>query len=229
LPNYSRHFRVTYSGTLGPDTTPVEEWAFNVSMGLGGSLAIPTREVLTDYAAGCRVPYSEILNAIQPTARLRRVRVAAIGTDGKVLRDAGGAFLQGDWLGNVPGGSSVTAAQPSYVALTVSLRTTLADPCGRGRFYLPSPGLALGADLRLTTQDQTNHTARAQAFLNGLNAFAANNAMLGKVCVASGGSTVKGIAPANREVISVHVGRVPDVIRRRRNQLVEEYSAVAVA
>lgn len=225
---FQRHFRLVYSGTLGPDTAPVEEWSFGLALNVGEDLTIPTIGMMEGYAADLAGRFDVLLPRLSGAVRVRRCRVAAIGVDGKYLRYESGQYVLADQVRNVVGTSSGSSPWPQ-TALVCSLRSAMDDLTGRGRFYLPMPVASMGADLRISAADQTALVALLKTFVDGVNTTADANVGIGRVCIASQGSTVRGIPPQNRPVVEVGVGRVMDTIRSRRAQLLEEHTYSPVA
>lgn len=106
-------------------------------------------------------------------------------------------------------GTAVGSALPADVAITVSLRTQLANRSGRGRFYLPQPA-------------QSTSTA------SGRIATAAVTAIIGALEPAwatYGGWAVPVIYSrtmrATQEITSFNVGDLYDTQRRRENKVPE--------
>lgn len=215
------HLRVSFSGTMGPAATPAEIFSFNVCLSPPPSSPVPGRGDLTTMAAGCSTGLLPLLNRISNGAQVRRTRVALVGPEGKVLRDDTGAYLQGDDE-TVRVGSGGPPTYPTQIALAVSLVTGTPDAVGRGRFYLPSPINPVGADMRLAEADIPFILGDLRTFLVNVQT-ACNGSPDPVLCVASQGSVSKGIAPQNRTVTAIRVGRVLDTMRSRRNQLEEEH------
>lgn len=104
---------------------------------------------------------------------------------------------------------------PSQCSLVASTRTDLArGPAHAGRFYPPSPALAISSDGRVII------TVAADAALAHANLLKAINALL----VPSGGHVVVfSVATQTAEVVTgVRVGRVIDTMRSRRTSLIED-------
>jgi hypothetical protein len=180
----------------------------------------PNRAELTGFATACKNLWQTSAGALSTNiVKLTRVRAAAIDSEGHTPRDPAGAYQLGDSVVNLPAGGTGPNMAPQ-VALVVSLNSALEDLTGRGRFYLPMPAVALGDDLLISAADATMIAGRMKQLVEGINA-AASGLAIGRVCVASGGSLGRSIAPANRPVISVGVGRALDTMRSRRAQLLE--------
>jgi hypothetical protein len=154
---------------------------------------------------------------------MTRTRAAVIQETGFVQRDSAGAYVQADDLTPASGVASSTQL-PLQVTLAITLDSAFPGPTGRGRFFIPSPALGVLVSGSLSASSQTSISDFAQAYCNAINVAAAANGA-GRLCVASGGSVLKGIAPGLRTVVQIRVGRVPDTIRDRRGDLPELYVA----
>jgi len=159
---------------------------------------------------------------IETVGHLYKVKVAALGTDGKYLTDSIEAEPE-------PGGSngSVSAVRyPNQVALAVSLRTvTNIGRATKGRFYLPVPGHNVQTDGKIIPAEVVATAATSKTFLDALNTkLAADITQTIRLQIMSDiGSGV------SRVVTSVRVGDVIDTIRSRRNALTETYSSATLA
>lgn len=226
-----QHIQITFTGVLGTLAIPVEIFSFGLSADPGntdpisGPFISPVdMKTLADSIA----PKTATLMAnLSSRTILTRVRCALIGADGLTAKDPAGTYVQGDAALSTAGSS--TPMYPPQVALAVTTQSLADGPTGRGRFYLPMPGMSVGDDLRLTAlQADGFATNVAKPFLDGINASLAERPY-GRLVVASAGSALKGIPPALRPINEVLVGRALDTIRTRRNNLVEEYAAAALA
>jgi hypothetical protein len=219
-----QHYRVTWSGILGPVATPAEIWSFSLAVNDDGP-TINTKAGLEALATSCRLAWSRWQLRLANSVRLTRTRVALVGANGRVVVNTDGAYVQGDNVVALQAGGS-TPISPPQVALAISTQSAAAGATGRGRFYLPMPDVgSVGTDLRLSTATRDQFRDVAVSFIDDVNrAFSPAPSTLKRVCIASGGSTTQGIPPALRTVSTVRVGRVLDTIQRRRNALGEDYS-----
>lgn len=215
------HLRLTFSGVFGSVASPTEEWSINFSAAKGGGADI-TLSQLAPLATSLRTAWQTHMPPRTATGTiLTRVRVAGIGANGLVQRDASGAYLQGDDV--VGGQGSGVSSMPLQIALAVTLHSEAGGPTGRGRVYLPAPVTgALGADGRLSTTVRDGYNTSLKAFLDACNVSLNGTSAGARIVVASGGSVTKGIPPALRPVTRISVGRVLDTQRRRRGKLPEE-------
>jgi hypothetical protein len=124
----------------------------------------------------------------------------------------------GNYSGNQP---------PNQVSLAISLVTGLQRGYAhRGRFYSPLPSFTVQPDGRISQGNADEVAAAASVFLTALNDQPGWD--VGpkdhKVLVMSSRG-----AGASNPVSGVEVGRVLDTQRRRRQELVETYSAASVS
>jgi hypothetical protein len=112
---------------------------------------------------------------------------------------------------------------PLQVAFVVSLNTARRGPTGKGRCFLPCPGMALFPSDGLT--DAATAQAAAVSFaqlVSDLNNVPGIDGVAPKVTIASS----KGY---NSDVTSVRTGRVFDTMRSRRRSQEELYGADVAA
>lgn len=218
-----RHCRLSWRGIWGTTAQAVEEW----SMGLS-SIITPTDEPslaeLGQIATALIVPWqTHLAGQLSSAARLTEVEIAVVGSNGKYERTASGAYKRG--LAAADASSSGTENHPLQVSLAVSLTTSMDGPTGRGRFYLPTPTLGTLTRGRISTTRQTDLANSCENFVSAVNDVMDGpgwTATYGVVCVASGGSATRNLAPALHPVNGVAVGLAVDTQRRRRGDLAEE-------
>jgi hypothetical protein len=149
-------------------------------------------------------------SGIAAAAVLRRVKIAAIGADGRY----DGAPWESPAL-SIPGGGGTSTA-PFQIARVVTLDTP-AFPRNSGRMYLPVPSSTPATDGRYAQAQALAVATKTASFLSGVNSLDGAH----RVVV----PTIKGdLLTVNK----VRCGRVPDTQRRRRNNLLEEYSSMPV-
>lgn len=130
-------------------------------------------------------------------------RVSLIGVGGNVVETQ-------ERIATAVPGTSASQNLPTEVALVMSLKTQSASRSGRGRMYLPAPCRDALTDAgRVTSGVADGVAAAAQAYLNGDNTTGLYSVVA---------SFVHGDI---RQVLSVNVGDVYDVQRRRRNRIAE--------
>lgn len=212
------HTRVTFSGIFGATTGPSEIWNFGLHF---GPLQATTAAAATTIAGNLITPWTSYMKPMFTSdVVLTKVRVAVVAADGHVAKDFDGSYKQGDWVG-VNAGSGTRATGTGYLplqtAMVGSLSSARPDATGKGRFFLPFPGVyALAADYRLGASDAQSLAGSLKSFIN-----AAVTAVQAPLVIASS----KGYLS---NVTTVRVGRVPDTMRSRRNQELEAYSVLSL-
>lgn len=159
---------------------------------------------------------------------LKRVKLAAIGADGKYLTAPKEAAVNtaGGWVGG--------ADHPWQISQKVTLETDGDLGRVKGGWYIPTPRLAFdGASDLWSASDVVSIQNEAETFISNLENVPGLDAHSYKVVVASQGRHNKDgsvrVAADNWDVKRVHMGRRPDVIRRRANHVLESrVSAVTV-
>jgi hypothetical protein len=207
------HFRVTYSGVLGSQAAPIEQWSLSFNLdasgGVGDVFTTATRTALTQSWA------NGIQNVMPNDVWLTRSRIAAV-VGGRVVKDSAGAYQQLDNNDAFQGAGGPARSLPASACLVASLMTARAGSTGRGRVFLPFPGFEVSSSDKLLGQAQAILVADAvKATVNGLNAVPGT----GRVSVVSS----RGYASP---VTSIRVGRRPDVLRSRSKGQLERYEAM---
>jgi len=142
------------------------------------------------------------------------IKLAAIDSAGRYVRDA--------YIYNMPTvvtGGSANVPPSSTVVLSLRSSETLGRG-NRGRMYLPYCLMAQGTASATATTTTTNTLATAgKTFVNAVNTTLGLTTPGAQIVIASKAGTGVSKLP-----VSVRVGSVNDVQRRRRNRLVEVYS-----
>jgi hypothetical protein len=212
---FAQHLRLTMSGVLKTATGPIlEQFSYRLNMSDPGT----TQENFTltaaqDFAADAVAFHGSVGGGMASMAVLTEVKLARIGPLGTYLADP---FIVPV---NQPGGGGGQVTHPFQIALAVSLGTARRGATGRGRFYLPLPSATITTAGVISTAARDGVATAVKAFLDDLNNASGLDFTNSKVTVASS----KGY---NSDVTEVRVGQVLDTIRSRRNNLVENYSAV---
>lgn len=212
------HVRVVFSGLVGTVAAPVEHWAFGVNFP-HDAISPANDDVVDDALAGTlKGVWDGALKPYTPGDNfLTSVKVSRVGDDGHVEKRPDGSYLQGEWVGSSVGAAG-TITMPLSTALVVSLTTARSGPTGKGRIFLPFPGMVLQvADKRLSAADATTMAGAAKQFINNLATVMTFPAQV----VSS-----KGYMSA---VTGVRVGRVPDTLRSRRRSSPEAYVSLPLA
>ena len=113
-------------------------------------------------------------------------------------------------------GTDATGPLPPQVAVVVSLRTSLFNKSGRGRFYLPTFGTDKCSSGRILALAVTQAATAAQKMVQSLNGAGYT------VCVYHRSTKT------HDNVVNVSVGDVWDTQRRRRDKLIEARTTLAV-
>lgn len=207
---YVPYTRVTWSGTIGPAATPVEEFSFGVSIEADGDWV--TQSVVDAYWNAGAALFGDPASKICTAARLKQVKASVLDASGHLV---GNAVLK---TGDVPGASN-SSPHPPQVAWAVSLGTGVRGPSRRGRFYLPLPTCALNnaGDLTVDTTTRDGAEAAVVTFLRAVKAAQAGS----QIVVASN----RGY---NTNVTTVRLGRSLDTLRTRRRSMPELYDAGTV-
>ncbi len=208
------HNRFTFSGIFGTVIAPVEIWSCSIKTRPESFGTLANRQARVDAAR--TVWMNTLQGVLPPTAITTRVRLSEHLTGGLVAQDGEGTYKQADSVGDGPGGGSGGPTMPLQTALVVSLVTGRAGPTGKGRFFLPWPSKGLDPTFVLSETDRDLLQSVAASFVRGIGSLASPATAGDDVVVASS----KGyLSP----VTGVRVGRVPDTMRSRRNQLLEAF------
>lgn len=185
-------------------------FTFSMSLSNGGQATEPPDEVpqgIID-AAAALFTFGGVISS---GAALQWIKLNQIGQDGRYTEDTTVLY---DYPADVPG-TAPTCFPAPQVALCITLRTAVSrGPATRGRFYLPTPFMAPGAQGYLTLANQQTVATEVRTFLNDVVAALPGYALVVMSETGSG---------AMREVTTVSVGRVLDTIRSRRNAFDESY------
>lgn len=207
---YAGHLKIVASGILGTVATPVEIFSFGISMSntIGPSwpagYADDVRDATNDF-------FVRANTQISSAAFLNQVKLSQIDTDGSLLAPADVRSVA-----NHSGGAGVSH-WPFQCARCVSLGASSDSRHAKGRFYLPLPSENVNQDTgKASTGGEHNIAVSVQTWFSDLATI------LGETVV------VASKTDGNHTVHTVRVGDVIDTIRRRRNALVEAYSAVSI-
>jgi hypothetical protein len=129
----------------------------------------------------------------------------------------------------ISGTSTDTLMMPPQISLAATLTSAKARGFGsKGRMYLPGVNAPILSTGKITTGTVAAIAGNLKTFFDAVNASASvpHNVILNATASTKAGSTHDAEI---WEVTGVKVGDVYDTQRRRRNQLAESYSAVALA
>lgn len=211
----SQHQLLTMSGVSWGGA---EEFSFSFRI---SNPALPTQDDVDFLAAAAETMFESAGMAIDPQHQLTSLKLAPIAVNGEYPP---GANSKEHLFSGVFGGGG---AQHWPAQCTVAVTLTTALPRGyasKGRFYLPSQTIALGANGRLPNASIVSMNAALKTWLDSVN-----NSLVGDISVFSQGNAAEGVAPSHQKVTAIRVGDIVDTQRRRRRQFVENYVATALA
>jgi len=204
--------RVSVQGSLPGG----EVWSVNpvYRLGTGGDVpatALQCQQIVT--AINAITVSSGVLTMMSTSTAITGCRVEARGLGG-VLE----ALAEGQ-RGSAVAGSGATT-HPYQTSLVTSLRTSTPGPSGRGRLYWPLTGGPLSATtLRVASGQVNTYLLGVKTYLSAIDT--AIEATLGGAALAVWSRKTGAI----HAVTSLQMGDVPDVQRRRRDQLIEGITA----
>ena len=230
-----------YVSVIGDAFSSTENWQFGFRITDGGisnaATAAALGPILLAWWNGTGAYASNFLMQPPATHRLTEIKVARIGTDGLYPpTEASASYF---YPTPIVGGTAASQWQVPQGTVAVTLRTAL--PRGlasKGRLYLPpSVGYQIAADGRMSVLAADKYAGMVRILVNEINAAT----LIGNVAVFSPGKAVRGPDKPNgkptytypglgamQNVTGVSCGRVVDTQRRRRRQLAENPSAVAL-
>jgi hypothetical protein len=209
---YRPHWHVQFTGQLGPNNAPIEQWSINLNIAPVGAHN-PLLEAVPDVVAGnCANAMAAWIAQAQvaPAVSFEQCKIYQIGADGKAVT----VPVLG--LTALARGQSGVAAHPWQLSLVVTLDAARGLGPGRtGRIYMPPQCLSIDESDQITQTAVNNAASNAATFLDAINTAFTD---LGTLCIASALGT-----GTNYPVESIRVGRVYDTQRRRRRSTVENY------
>lgn len=194
-----------------------EEWSVNpcyIISDFGISTSPAQVQAAATAAAAVAVP-TQLLAVMSTGTTVNRIRLEARTASG-TLENLAEAVRASSAAG------TGATQHPFQTAIVASLRTAQVGATGRGRLYFPATGIALtGATLRPATASVTGFLAGAQTYLSGLQTALRTVFSTAGLIVWSRSTTGMYL------VDTIQAGDVLDTQRRRRDALVEAYSAVS--
>ncbi len=187
-------------------------WEIN---GTGGAPVSPAQALAIATALNTVAVPSTVTALWAGTTRLTGYRVEARSL-------AGALESQAEFVRSTPIVGTGTQVHPHSTAMVLSLRTPGVGPSARGRLYWPATGQAISnVDYRVSAANMGTILAGLKTYLSGLEAAI-------KATLPEANLTVWSRKTLNfHDVNSFQLGNVLDVQRRRRDALIEGYSAVA--
>jgi len=226
---FKRHWLLSWGGTIGNGK---DVWANNIRMtndeaGQPDSVPASTLEgMLDDYVNDIRTFMTSAGANITGGTQCTWVKFNEIGPDGHYVdkTTTHARYLTGTGA-LAPFSGASTSYCPTFQSVAVTLTTAQQrGPGSKGRFFLPGCAPALNFDGVMTSTAQTAIANAAAAFLTALGDEAGVDVTAMRPAVVS---NVGNPGPTN-VVTGVAVGNVPDVQRRRKNNLIENYVKVNV-
>ena len=195
-----------------------EVWSVNPVFSIGGDFGAPVSaaQAMTIATAIDAITISSGITAMMaPQTTITGCRVEARKLDGtleSLAEHARGAPVAGS-------ASSASSLQTSMVA---SLRTTHPGPSGRGRLYWPATGIPLQlSTYRPTSANMNTYALGVKTYLSAIQA--AVDVTLDGVALAVWSRKDLELYVVN----SIQLGDILDTQRRRRDNLVENYTVNA--
>lgn len=208
---YAPHVRVQWGGTIYDAPVggnAVEIWSNTLSLAdVGAATAEAAQGAI---ASSIKAFHSRLDTGISANCAIEYVKVNRIDAAGHYAEDTTNVVY--DTARGALGTKNIIQG-----SLRVSIDDGSRNPRARGGWYIPCFGRAVGTDYRLSTANRDEVLSSTGTLLTELN-----NIPSISVVVAS---SVDG---SLRTVSRLRVGRVVDVIRSRRNALLEDYAAAAV-
>lgn len=206
--------RVSYVGAMPSG----EVWSVNPVYSVGGDFGTPVSQLVAQTIATAIAAISVPTGLVQimnSATTVTGCRVEARALDGTLESQA-------EAVKTSPTPGTGAGNHPFQTSCVISLRTATPGPSGRGRLYWPATGANLTASTLRTAAGQNSTTATAaKTLLSGIEA--AIEASLSGVALAVWSR--KNLALPG--VISLQVGDVLDVQRRRRDQLIEGFASTS--
>ena len=226
---YKRHWLLSFGGTCAAGQ---DIWSNNIRMvndetaqpdGIpGGTIETLLDDFVSDIRAYLTNPLTYISNQVTCTwVKFNEINSAghyadAANTHQRLLNGTGGL---------APIFGTATTVTPSYQSVAVSLTTARnRGPGSLGRYFLPQCAAPMVHPGRLSTTAASALATGAKDFLNALADEAGVDVTNLRPAVVSNRGTPGPAEP----VTGVKVGDVPDVIRRRKNNLIETYAKVTL-
>lgn len=193
-----------------------EEWSVNPVYSVGGDFGAPISNAQAQAIA------TAIANVTVPTGVRNMQSSSTTHTGVRVEARSAAGVLESlaEAVKPAPVGGTGVSLHSFQTAAVTSLRTALPGASGRGRIYWPATGVALTTGtLRPSVADVTSFLAGVKTYLGGIETAIEASVTGVTLCVWS--RKTLALSP----VISLQMGDVLDVQRRRRDTLVEAYTS----
>lgn len=196
-----------------------EVWSCGLSFDADGGEGIQDPEDLVAWATAI----GAIINSWSLTQTMRQlmgnvVTVTQVRCEARAEDESLINFGEFAFPTPLVGGSTPT--KPFQTSLVLSLRTATPGGTGRGRVYWPTLSLVLNnTTLRVDSGTRTGYVTDWRTFINAVIAAVSPGVVLHLI--------VRSVTyHVSRRVNLIQVGDVADVQRRRRDELVEAYTAL---
>jgi hypothetical protein len=211
MPYATRHLRMVVGGTGYPGE--IWSWGLNMIYNFEGQAVPDAPDAVPQAVIDAVQTFHSSSARMGIAAALRWIKLNEIDETGHyanqhdtVVYDFPNPVYPNSGAGNYP---------PAQLSMAVTLRTNRArGPASRGRFYIPYAAVSIENSGLVQLSQAQGLADSASTLVSALNA-ALDGWDVGVVSDVGNG--------AQEPVRSVEVGRVPDTIRRRRNQLLEQY------
>lgn len=220
---YVRHTRWTALGVMhNSSNVDIEQFSYSFATAVPGTTSVNGSdntdrvETIGEIVRGFHVASGP---GISSSCILQGVKAAFIDTDGTYVDPP--AMWTNTESGNGGGASGFTF--PLQVAARLSVRGTPAVHTLRGGFYLPCPTKPLADDGRWSITSANQMADAFGIFIGLINSALQADDGDSRYVIASSKSGL-----GNQAVLQTRVGRVPDTIRRRRNELDEDWQVHAI-
>lgn len=212
------HTRITVEGHIGASSTNViERFSFSLNSVDDVAISGATDAALTAKAQTIHSAiFTQLVDVFPSNCWFDKTKIASVDAAGLYRVRGDGSYVKAE-VADSFAGTQAASGMPLGVALCVSLVTARSGPTGKGRFFLPWPSLSLDTTTRLVPEAQINGLIDdVAAWLGDVNDVAGVNLAV----VSSKGYT--------SDVTGIRIGRKPDTMRSRTEDLAEGYIAASV-
>jgi hypothetical protein len=213
---------LTWGGTIGG--SGIDGWQCGVHLtppAAGGSAMLPGQSMLDTLLNGAiKTFHTSAGAAIALPCLLTWAKAALLGLDGKYLLESTYSTVT-----PAPGAKAAPYTGGPQLSGVVTLWSggTLGQ-ANYGRFYVPWWEAAVDSSARVIAPAIADFQAAALVLVNGINSWSVANLGAGyriRIMSKLGGGTTK-------DATKLRVGNVKDTQQRRRRQLTETYTTVAI-
>lgn len=208
-----------------------EEWSTSLWLGNasgGDTGADPTQAQADAIAALWETFFENSTTGITSYFNTLGVKVALVSTAGV---SNPGSTVFSYYPTAIVGGAGSVSTFPPQISLVATLTTAKPRGAGsKGRMFLPGVKHPIDATGHLISANVLTVRDNLKTLLDGINALPAVGGVTHEVVLNSAlAPGIPGHPATMTPITGVRIGNVYDTQRRRRNQLVETYSSVALA